>query len=208
MKINQSNDDLLNHLREQIQFLAGSSHSFDNGFKGEAKRLATTIRILVHDTRNSASLLSQLDSKDTDFYNTALPHNPNNLLPHMGLMGMKIDSSYSGYWAPLDDGPPIRYRNPWVSFDTWWTGTIVIDDKQNQFTRKDLVLSVADQDGGAHVDPTLNEAYAKLSRENSMGWKHNVGGVENPVPDPHLVSIRQIAHEMIRTIQKKFPNLL
>jgi len=42
--------ELLDYLREQITFLRNSIDSYDKGFEGEAKRLATTIRVLVHDT--------------------------------------------------------------------------------------------------------------------------------------------------------------
>lgn len=41
-----------------------SSESFDNGDYVEGKRLALTLRILVHDTRSSTSLLQSLGIKD------------------------------------------------------------------------------------------------------------------------------------------------
>lgn len=61
------------------------------------------------------------------------------------------------------------------------------DREGKEFTRRDLVLTVADQEGGAHIDPALNEAYANLSRFNSLSWKLVVNEEEkdfrkNPVP--------------------------
>lgn len=60
----QSREDLLGHLRDQFDFLETSGAGFDAGRTAESKRLATTIRILVHDTAASTSLLRQLDVKD------------------------------------------------------------------------------------------------------------------------------------------------
>ena len=55
-KIDQSLHELINHLKEQILFLKASASAFDEGFDGEAKRLAVTVRVLLHDTNNSISL--------------------------------------------------------------------------------------------------------------------------------------------------------
>ena len=76
------------------------------------------------------------------------------------------------------------------------------------FTRSKLVLSVSNTDGGAHVDPELDEAYAKFSRFNALGWKF----LRNDIPEefhntPVLPSIRQIAHEVLSTLKDEFPDL-
>ena len=63
MKVELSEEDWLEHLDEQIDFLKASSTSFDTGFHGEIKRLAISVRVLVHDTSNSTSLLALLDKK-------------------------------------------------------------------------------------------------------------------------------------------------
>jgi hypothetical protein len=44
-------DRLIGYLREQVEFLRASAASYDAGFEGEARRLALTVRVLVHDTR-------------------------------------------------------------------------------------------------------------------------------------------------------------
>lgn len=64
------------------------------------------------------------------------------------------------------------------------------------------MLYVADQDGGTHVDPKIGEDYAKLSRQNSMGRLYKKGAEEwKPVENPHLVTVRQIAHEVLKTLK-------
>jgi hypothetical protein len=51
---------LLANLAESIDFLNLSASSFDNGYEAEAKRLAVTLRVLLHDTAQSHSLLGLL----------------------------------------------------------------------------------------------------------------------------------------------------
>ncbi|MFC1897430.1 hypothetical protein ACFLX8_02540, partial [Chloroflexota bacterium] len=59
----QTKAELLVHLKDQIAFMTQSASSYDNGSIGEAKRLALVVRVLTHDTSNSASLLTQLEKK-------------------------------------------------------------------------------------------------------------------------------------------------
>jgi hypothetical protein len=56
--------DFREHLIEQLGFLASSAAEYDAGTESEAKRLATTIRVLVHDTSRSRSVLTHLGVRD------------------------------------------------------------------------------------------------------------------------------------------------
>jgi hypothetical protein len=80
---------------------------------------------------------------------------------------------------------------------------VVKDNKGRFFNRRELVLNIADTDGGAHVDPGLDAAYADLSRNNSLGWNIVEGDVQRPFPPPTMACIRQIAHEVLKTLQRK-----
>ena len=60
-----------------------------------------------------------------------------------------------------------------------------------------MIRSVANQDGGAHVDPTLEEAYHRLVNEYTWGLvgtgsdgSQDIGGVEG-------VFLRQMAWEIL-----------
>ncbi len=207
----QTSDELLGHLKEQIAFMQNSAASYDNNkFEDEAKRLAVVIRVLVHDTSNSKSLLSLLNKKNIKFYDSALPYNPRNLAPYNGLTMMRLSTSEgASYVAPLNDGPPTRSRTKKLAFNTWWNGMFVIKDKDGTtLTRKDLVLNTVNTDGGAHVDPKLNIAYANLSRFNSLGWKVFRNDIEDDFKNsPVIPSIRQIAHEVLKTLKDEFPKL-
>jgi hypothetical protein len=209
-KYTQTREELLGHLKDQIAFMKQSASSYDNGFEDEAKRLAVVTRVLVHDTKNSTSLLTLLNKKNIKFYDSSIPYYPENLLSYNGLVMMRISTHEGGsYVAPLDDGPPTRSRTKKIPFDMWWKDMIVLKDQNGKtFTRKDLVLTVANKEGGTHIDPNLDQAYANLSRFHSMGWKFSKGGVaENFKNSPVLPSIRQITHEVLKTLKDEFPEL-
>jgi hypothetical protein len=211
MKYQQTYDELIAHLKEQIQFLLRSAKAYDEGFTSEAKRLATVIRVLLHDTSKSTSLLTQLNKKNISFYDTALDYDPANLLSTHGLIGIQYTTgtpSDTGYIAPLDDGAPPRYLKGKVPFDDWWNKIVIVDKNKNKLTRKDLIISISNKDGGAHIDPELDKPYADLSRGDSLGWKFVINGAEiASATGPELASIRQICHELLKSLKDEFPEL-
>ena len=205
MKVRQTEEELRSHLKEQIQFLLRSAQSYDEGFLSEAKRLAAVIRVLLHDTQSSTSLLTLLKKKGMLFYDTALDYDPRNFAPTMGLIMMRLGPDGAAYVPPLDDGPPKRYLKGKIPFEKWWNKIVFVDTKGNKLTRKDLVLAVSNKDGGAHVDPELDKAYADLTRFKSLGWVFVSNGVEKDFSTrPELASIRQITHEVLKSLKDEF----
>lgn len=193
----QSNEELRAHLDEQLAFLQASANSYDAGFDGEAKRIAVSIRVLMHDTRNSTSLLGQLDMKGGMFLDTSNPVYPGNMSTHSGLIVTAIGPGGARYCAFLDDG----FVSPMErDFESWWRGIVFVDSKGRAISRKDLVLVVANQDGGAHIDPALDSTYADLSRRNSLGWTYSDGTSESELGGPEKAALRQICHEVLKTL--------
>jgi len=210
LSVKQSEQEILRHLEEQTGFLQRSADAYDNGFIGEAKRMATTIRIMVHDTRQSTSLLTSLGKKDLQFYSTAANIDNGTAMSTYRLVALKLsknqDTSKASYYAPLDDRPLFVNVNKKMVFRRWWNEIIIIDKMRNEFSRKDLVLLVSNKDAGEHCDPELDNADAALKKYNSSGWSasgskgtgRNLEGVE-------LVTIRQICHEVLKSLKDEFP---
>jgi len=200
----QSKEELQQHLKDTIQALELSSRSFDGGFEGEANRLAAAIRVLVHDTGSSKSLLGQLGQKSIKFYETSIPRNPRNIMTYSGLTAIELTSEGAKYVAVLDtlrpDSPPR-----WVNFDEWWNGVIFVDQKGSETSRKDLILAVANKDGGAHVDSVLDEKYADLSRRNSLAWQFLSPGGAVLLKGPEKAAVRQITHEILKSLNPAMP---
>jgi hypothetical protein len=189
-----SQEELHAHLKEQIGFLERSAEAYDAGFEGEAKRMAVTLRVLVHDTGVSASLLGQLGMKSGDFVDTAHGIAPANSLATHSLIGVRFADNGSK-WAPLLDTNQAKH----IPFDAWWSQTVFIDPNGETLSRRELVLTAANKDGGGHVDATLTTKYAVLKSEASLGWVP-VGNAE-PLKNPEQAAIRQIAHEMLKTLR-------
>ena len=81
---------LVQDLALQMEFLRRSCWSYDDGFEGEACRLAVALRVLLHNTDRSAALLTQagLLTETTLFADSSQPIDPENLLPNPGLVIM------------------------------------------------------------------------------------------------------------------------
>jgi hypothetical protein len=202
MELTQSSQELKRHLEEHIQFLLSSADAFDRGFEGEAKRLAVSLRVLLHDTRGSKSLFGQLGEKDRLFVDTSTPVQEDSLSSHCGLAMISATNSGAKYVPMLDTA--IMGTNRCIPFEEWWNATIFVDKNRRRMSRKDLILSMADQDGGAHVDPSLNEKYGAVSRQNALGWVQSNGKVDRPLQGPEKASVRQISHEVLKTLLPEY----
>lgn len=189
------------HLSEQIEFLKSSANAFDAGAEIEAKRLAVHIRTLLHDTKRSQSLFDHLGMKGVKFFDSAFEFDAENPLSHSGLTLTHQSAAGWKHIAPLDDtlGPPSQQ-----DFDTWWNSPVFVDSSRRAISRKMLVLNAANKDGGAHVDAELEETYDDLSRNNSLGQLSFDGQAWKALPGPERAAIRQIAHELLKTIDPAY----
>lgn len=141
----------------------------------EAKRLAIHIRTLVHASRSSKPLLEQLGSLES----MVLLDSCGDLSISNSLACSRLICLYNGRYIP-----GLDLKMPWCgcsSFELWWNKSVVADARRNlAFSRRDMVLAVANQDGVAHVDPELRVGYAEISR-GEFGWMEVVDGVASPV---------------------------
>lgn len=200
-KITLGPDDLQALLDEQIQFLKASADSYDRGFRSESKRLALTLRVLLHQTKSATPILLQAGRFPAQFLSTAFPpYSPQSVSTYSGLTMMALDGTSSRHVARLDDELPRE----WLPFDEWWAQVVIVDDAKTSLSRRQLVLTAADQDGGAHVDPAIDEAYYRLTRKNSLAWVYSTGPLVQPITGAAAATIRQITHEVIRTLDPNY----
>ncbi len=195
----QTPEELRHHLEEQLGFLKTSAELFDKGNRAEAKRLALGVRVLLHDTAQSHSLLGQLGLKELKFLDTASPKPETVKTSYAGLVGTSFMSGPSECVPHLDTG-----AKNFLPFDQWWNAPIIADSQQRQITRRHLILNITNKDGGAHVDPELDEIYAGVSRGNAMGRMRNSGEGWEAIPGLEHASARQIAHEVIMSLDPNY----
>lgn len=179
----------IEQLDRQLGFLDRSCSSYDAGYKDEAIRIATCIRVLVHDTRSSVSLLSHLDAKDIRLLSTVPPiENPERTFAFDGL------TSFSANGAV----PKLRKsdRDSLLPVDDWWAQPVYCMGQGQFYRRKDLVLAASNKDGGAHVDAKLTPEYEKLAADF---WSVSSGGQSRPLEDIHLIGLRQLGYELLNS---------
>lgn len=203
MDLPQSRHDLERHLAEQIAFLAASCEAYDRGATAEAKRMAVVVRVLVHKGRNSNPLLGQLGLMSLRFVDGAEPPGSRNVVSVSRLVVPALRPGVpSAQYIPkyLTGRVPPRL----VPFEEWWNRAVIVDDEGQALSRRDIVLALANKDGGVHVDPTLGRSYGRLSRQNSAGWTlHTSGGSLGPIEGIERESMRQIAWEVQETLRRR-----
>ncbi|MFI5434486.1 hypothetical protein ACHMZP_21730 [Rhodococcus baikonurensis] len=218
--------------RRQIRYLETSSRLFDEGDIDEAMRLAVTIRVLVHDTQTSHSLLNQMGLKQTiRFLDTAVVGGTEIFLGAVvmqieysagGVTGLHAPSGQDGLVeiVPRPDGTPLivaprrrRGHESSIGFDTWWT-TNVIDTAHGPktFSRRRAVLVMANKDGGAHVDPDGPDvdymAFSSLGHGSTFTtegidpFAPNAPGYQPFGGNAAAETVRQIAWELTETFRE------
>lgn len=200
----RAKDDLMQQLRDQLELLKMGCDHFDEGKQVAAKHIALNLRVLLHQTPKSHSLLQQLGLRDGHFIDTAHPLNSRNMLTECGLVAIQYVSGQGAMYIPLVLMPGGGEGNRKTPFPDWWNNPVIKDNRGRKFCRRELVLNVSNTDGGAHVDPELDEAYMELSRKNSLAWQFSLGdGVQRDMAGPVLACMRQIAHEVLSTLAQK-----
>lgn len=212
MGVSQSRDELLAHLKDHIGFMIASCKAYDGGSYNEAKRLAVSIRVLVHNTSSSHALLDQLGKKNMLFYDWSVDYGPTNMLPEWGLVKIHVDThvkptlvEYVPQFDFVEDPSKAKRK---VRFDVWWGKNVFDDKNKTVLSRKRIVLCVANEDGGAHVDPKLSQDYANLIKFNMLGLQAIREGIPGDISVPiQFAAVRQIAYELLRSLQDEFPQL-
>lgn len=182
-------------LKRHISFIKSSCKAYDAGEKIEALRIAVSLRVLFHDTKNSTSLLKHLGIKDTiQIYSTIGTGKNHEQLKGKRLISIPLMISPFGVSAPL--GTPRK--STLCSSSDWWNEVVMVQD--NQFSRKDIVLSAANQDGGAHVDSEPNEKTVELKAGIGTLTTFKTGSsVTEELTDHHFPLLRQFAHEILQS---------
>ncbi|HEY6170418.1 MAG TPA: hypothetical protein VI454_20465 [Verrucomicrobiae bacterium] len=183
-------------LRRHLGFLGRSCADFDAGHADEALRMAVTLRVLLHDTANSTSLLTHLGIK-----------NSSKLLTTFEPGYTKSDASgvmsvFIPVWVDSTGirRPPLGEadRQDFIPVSEWWTEVVM--GSSGLPSRKDVILAAANQDGGAHVDANPSLKTQELIRGvGTFGL--SVGGEfeKSELTDHHFYLIRQFAHEVLNS---------
>lgn len=221
-RVKRSPEEIREALTDQVSLLWQSVQNFDQGVMVVGKQLSATLRTMLYapmvsrSGRPSVPLLHQAGLVSHRFLDTAASIRredlavisgdgpPTAALPVCGLVGVQFSDRGAAYYAPLDDHEPATH--PSVPYPDWWTRPVLRDVNGLIASRLDLVRHVADTDGGAHVDPALDSGYDGWRRGVTLGWAlEREGAPLEPLRDVELHCMRQIAHEVLRTLMGAAP---
>jgi hypothetical protein len=200
-KHKRSHVELKDELEKQLRVLRVLCKSFDEDCEDVYVSIATSIRVLLHDGERrskSRALLTQLGCRrDMLFVDSCGEVNPHNLMTSHLLCAAQIGSPEGAKYVPLGSRVVKKVR-----FPSWWNSNVIKDKVGNLFCRKDIVITVANQDGGAHVDTEILMSHKQLSKDNSLGWLWSSGNSrDNQMGNPIPACMRQIATEVIASIE-------
>ena len=119
------------------------------------------------------------------------------------LMIMQMGDQGTGF-QPNIMAKEIHLRK--TSFMEWWAGEIASNAKFGPISRKKIVTGMADQDGGAHVDGSVDETYDAFS--SGEYFSVTIGDKKEMARGATHACIRTIAHETIITTFKYAPKAI
>ena len=169
----------------------------------EAIRMAGSMRLLLHNTKNSTSLLSHLEIDSIQLISTA-PYTPPEIAKRasylLGLVRLELEAnSQPRVYAPLGKS----FFNFPIDFKDWWDQIILVPPNSRYMSRGDLILTCANKDGYAHIDANLPYQYEQLIDNMVFITYNNPDGAKTrfPIRTIHFMCIRQMSFEILNSPQ-------
>jgi hypothetical protein len=193
--MNIAQENLSHQLGRQLTFLRNSAKAYDAGDVEEAVRIGTVIRVLLHDTKSSVSLLNHMKVKESLRLITTAKTVPEEQL---------VDIDFGEFLSGMTIGNDLRYDpfpkdSPTIGCCDWWTQPVFYRDKIF-YARQDVVLSAANKDGGAHVDIPDNKL---LALQEGFWIKTTVGSdgqkTSTPLSNNHFRMLRRFSDELLQS---------
>lgn len=193
--------NILEKLREQKGFLHTSLRAFYDGDFAESVRIATIIRVLVHETGSSKALLAQATPSGLEL---PIFDRAGERTEHEHIFGFAVSVRLGSTLAPAMDLGSSHYSLS--SVGAWWNRTVFTFPSQfgtqMVYRRKQVVLILANKEGGAHVDENEDPDYRRLLTDSPLSFA--VSGVRMETPDLARFLAAQSGVEMLDCLKRNF----
>lgn len=123
---NQKREELIEQLKDQLNHLQDLTIAFDKGDYKKAKWIAGCTRTLVKDTRNTTSLLQQLDLKQ-NLIDTSIDFKLENCEGTITNLTFNLINNHTHHAKPILDS---NLNNKHKTFDEWWNQIVIHDFKK------------------------------------------------------------------------------
>jgi hypothetical protein len=164
-------------LDEQRHLLRTAIDGMAAGDLAQALHVATTVRVLVHETGASKPLLKHLDNNYLEMPILERTEHPAPKAPP----GMQSITFYCPVSAQLKapEGTvslitELKLEDHTVSkLGVWWTHACMMLPGVGPVTRRELILGLSNKEGGAHVDADISEKYKNMLASKFINFKIN-----------------------------------
>jgi len=166
----------LKGLEDQRHLLRDAVAGMSAGDLTRALNVATAIRVLVHETGNSKPLLKSIRSNYRGLAILLRPPPPPAPCPP----GIKAITFYCPVSAAVSTSGVVslittldtkQYKQS--TLGEWWANACMFLPGIGPVTRKELVLGLANKEGGAHVDERMPVKYKLLIQSKFIHFKIN-----------------------------------
>jgi len=151
-----SDFDYLQHLRQQYDFLKSDLAQYEDGKPHFGKKIASTLRTIFHNTRDSTAILPGLSNRhgiNLHFRDRANP-----------FVDDEETSCYVGFMFGYRIIEKDHFQAPFFvkcDFNTYWNSP-VFKEGRVIYTRRQVILFAANRYGGSHVDPEIPAKFLHL----------------------------------------------
>lgn len=198
-------------LAEQLRLLDKRCREFDQGDWGEAVDIATRMRVVFNPGgKSSPSILKSLDAQKVPILTTCEPIvDSDNILEVIGgLYTQTFAKDEHGFRYELRPLLGYAHFRAEIPASRWWEQIvqIVADEAagtRNVYRRRDVIMGIANKDGGAHLAELIPESYDVLSRPGGIitltTEYEDSTTIETPIAGVHLAMLRQMAYEVLNS---------
>lgn len=192
----------LNLLKEQYSLLRDAVEDFYAGKEVRAIDISVRIRTLVHGTTSSTPYLAFIDS---DFLDLMIYHLPRRKDRPDAVLVIKQPIMLSGdgsarFQRPTFVEPGAEYEL--VPIRQWWNEEYLVLGSVRS-SKRQIVLDLANKDGGAHVDGDVPTRHAFASYPPVR-----LGSGEKIIqPNLARATVAQAGEELRECIERHFPGI-
>jgi hypothetical protein len=185
-------------LQIQLRLIESACRNYDAGLHEAALHIAVALRVLIHETSNSHSLFGQLALRNSVKLLSTIPKfeseikTTDNPITETFMFGVGIGPF--GFAPHLGNSPYKHY----LLVEEWWNE--IVHEFRQIFSRGDIILAAANQDGGAHIDPNPNQKTILLRDSiGTLTTTTSLGTQKRELTNPHFSLIRQFGFEILNS---------
>lgn len=186
--------DAKEQLRRQLLFIELSCRGYDSGIHEESLRIAVALRVLFHHTPKSHSLIEQLGVRSSLQLLSTFRERESDETERGLVISFGGILSYLGVTPELGSSPHRRS----LPLADWWSE--IVHTFNGHFSRRDVILNAANQDGGAHVAPNPSHAITELrTGVGTLRVTTDEGTTVQNLNNSHYHLLRQFGYEVLNS---------